>query len=219
MDSGLSIRDTKLKSDQLVRKFDIERILCAMCDRWVPVSPTDHNSALATWETHKSNCQIEHVRNGAKNITPSLTSTTLAAPSAFAGGSDLRKMEPPFYPAASGPPITGSSTRTIAAQARYEALAADSQISVIEPSQVLCKQCGKWVALRKDSSYCWYPWEAHRSKCRSTSPSGNRSTTFDEHDAGGVDSPIIASSSSLASVPTAQTQKMDRRMSIDSLLT
>ena len=40
-----------------MRKFDTERILCHICDRWLHVPSTNHAEALRQWTSHRTACQ------------------------------------------------------------------------------------------------------------------------------------------------------------------
>ncbi|KAG9308066.1 hypothetical protein JVU11DRAFT_12633 [Chiua virens] len=54
---GLDERNALLSKDPDVRKFDAERILCNICDQWLPVSPENHMQAVQKWLQHRSACQ------------------------------------------------------------------------------------------------------------------------------------------------------------------
>ena len=55
--SALEERNTILSQDPHVRKFDSERILCDICDRWLHVHSSNHAEALRQWESHRTACQ------------------------------------------------------------------------------------------------------------------------------------------------------------------
>lgn len=40
-----------------MRKFDTERILCHICDRWLHVHSSNHTEALRQWTSHRTVCQ------------------------------------------------------------------------------------------------------------------------------------------------------------------
>ncbi|KIK95067.1 hypothetical protein PAXRUDRAFT_827372 [Paxillus rubicundulus Ve08.2h10] len=54
---GLDERNSLLAKDSDVRKFDAERVLCNICDHWVPVSPDNHMQAVQKWLQHRATCQ------------------------------------------------------------------------------------------------------------------------------------------------------------------
>ncbi|KAH0836887.1 hypothetical protein J3R83DRAFT_8689 [Lanmaoa asiatica] len=64
---GLEERNSLLSKDPDVRKFDAERVLCNVCDQWLPVSSENHMQAVQKWLQHRSVCQ--------KYVGPSATST------------------------------------------------------------------------------------------------------------------------------------------------
>ncbi|KAJ7574160.1 hypothetical protein C8J56DRAFT_1173075 [Mycena floridula] len=53
---GLEERNTLFPKDPDIRKFDAERVLCATCDKWIPINPDDHLSAVQIWLQHRSGC-------------------------------------------------------------------------------------------------------------------------------------------------------------------
>ncbi|KAJ3743577.1 hypothetical protein DFH05DRAFT_1399971 [Lentinula detonsa] len=53
---ALDERNSLFSKDPDVRKFDAERVLCAVCDRWVPINPEDHLQAVQTWLNHRGEC-------------------------------------------------------------------------------------------------------------------------------------------------------------------
>ncbi|KXN90728.1 hypothetical protein AN958_03800 [Leucoagaricus sp. SymC.cos] len=69
----------------------------------------------------------------------------------------------PSYPDLSYPP--GHDSRHRKAEQRAATLRADKSIGEVEPNQVFCLLCQKWIWLRQDLSYCIYPWMKHRPKC------------------------------------------------------
>lgn len=45
-----------LEGDLDVRKFDVERVMCAHCDRWIPIGSDGSEEALQAWFKHKKAC-------------------------------------------------------------------------------------------------------------------------------------------------------------------
>lgn len=43
-------------TDPQVRKYDAERVLCKICETWIPLSPTDDAHAIQTWLQHRTTC-------------------------------------------------------------------------------------------------------------------------------------------------------------------
>ena len=54
---ALDERNTLFSKDPDVRKFDAERLLCNMCDKWLNVPPDDHLQAVQKWLQHRASCQ------------------------------------------------------------------------------------------------------------------------------------------------------------------
>ncbi|KJA16554.1 hypothetical protein HYPSUDRAFT_289188 [Hypholoma sublateritium FD-334 SS-4] len=53
---ALAERTALLARDPDVRKFDAERLLCNLCDRWLPLPPEDHLAAVQSWLAHRAAC-------------------------------------------------------------------------------------------------------------------------------------------------------------------
>ncbi|KAJ7107001.1 hypothetical protein C8R44DRAFT_834277 [Mycena epipterygia] len=60
-------RNAMFGKDPDVRKFDPERLLCAMCDKWVTTPPDDH-LASQVWAQHRATCQ--KTVSALKNVIP-----------------------------------------------------------------------------------------------------------------------------------------------------
>ncbi|KIL58876.1 hypothetical protein M378DRAFT_15215 [Amanita muscaria Koide BX008] len=61
---ALEERNALFSKDPDIRKFDAERVLCSICDKWLSVNPDDHLQAVQKWLQHRAACQ--------KNSTPTL---------------------------------------------------------------------------------------------------------------------------------------------------
>ncbi|KAG6381842.1 hypothetical protein JVT61DRAFT_453 [Boletus reticuloceps] len=90
---GLEERNSLLSKDPDVRKYDAERVLCNICDQWLPVSSENHMQAVQKWLQHRSVCQ-KYVAQSATpptQLEPSSSSRphTDDAPSRSAGPSEL----------------------------------------------------------------------------------------------------------------------------------
>ena len=53
----LEERNGTFSKDPDIRKFDCERVLCAVCDDWVSVNPEDHARAIQQWLAHREACR------------------------------------------------------------------------------------------------------------------------------------------------------------------
>jgi hypothetical protein len=54
---ALEERNTLFSKDPDVRKFDAERLLCNICDKWMNVPSDDHLQAVQKWLQHRASCQ------------------------------------------------------------------------------------------------------------------------------------------------------------------
>ncbi|KAF7375660.1 hypothetical protein MSAN_00455100 [Mycena sanguinolenta] len=54
---ALEERNATFAKDPDVRKFDAERILCGMCDKWINIPVDDHPTAVQVWLHHRTSCQ------------------------------------------------------------------------------------------------------------------------------------------------------------------
>lgn len=76
--SGLDQRNSVLLNDPDVRKFDAERVLCGICDRWVNLASESNAESLQKWFQHRSACQKA---NGF--LTPASPSAPYVFPTLF----------------------------------------------------------------------------------------------------------------------------------------
>ncbi|KAJ7575790.1 hypothetical protein C8J56DRAFT_1118861 [Mycena floridula] len=143
---ALEERNTLFSKDPDIRKFDAERVLCATCDKWIPINPDDHLSAVQIWLQHRSGC------NKSSGHMPPLNP----------GSPQHQQQHQTLW--STNPTSTHESRRRNAEQ-RAATLRSDPLIRFVEPNRVFCSLCLKWVQLRQDSSYCAYPWLQHRGKC------------------------------------------------------
>ena len=49
-------RSVVFTNDPYVRKFDSERVLCKLCEAWIPLGTDDNVQAVQVWMRHKSAC-------------------------------------------------------------------------------------------------------------------------------------------------------------------
>ncbi|TFK37321.1 hypothetical protein BDQ12DRAFT_156071 [Crucibulum laeve] len=54
---ALEERNNLFAKDTDVRKFDAERVLCNICDKWLVLPPDDHLQAVQKWIQHRGSCQ------------------------------------------------------------------------------------------------------------------------------------------------------------------
>ncbi|KAG6884293.1 hypothetical protein C0993_012405 [Termitomyces sp. T159_Od127] len=162
---ALDERNALFAKDPDVRKFDAERVLCNLCDSWIPLNPDNHLFAVQTWLQHRAACQQARPAPPAppapsaepKPKPDPATRPPSPAPSP-APSPSFHDLNPANYTPA-------HESRRRNAEQRAATLRADSLIAEVEPNRVFCSLCQKWVQLRQDSSYCAYPWLQHRGKC------------------------------------------------------
>ncbi|KAG7445071.1 uncharacterized protein BT62DRAFT_933487 [Guyanagaster necrorhizus] len=168
---ALEQRNAAFSKDPDVRKFDAERVLCAICDCWVPVPVPDDGEL---WAHHRTACRARslsdhHHSSSNQNANPSASASSSSS-------SQPQPQPPPPHQPTNSPPVQPSSqppppstpaheSRRRNAEQRAATLRADALIVSVEPNRVFCSLCQKWVQLRQDSSFCAYPWLQHRGKC------------------------------------------------------
>ncbi|KAF5344689.1 hypothetical protein D9756_011478 [Leucocoprinus leucothites] len=155
---ALEERNNLFGKDPDVRKFDAERVLCNLCDKWIDVPSSDHLQAVQKWLQHRADCQKPSPlpRQPSSTHRSARPSSPLPPPRPYSPS--YNDLSPANYP----PP---HESRRRNAEQRAATLRADKFIGEVEPNRVFCLLCQKWVQLRQDSSYCAYPWIQHRNKC------------------------------------------------------
>ncbi|TFK61287.1 hypothetical protein BDN72DRAFT_466619 [Pluteus cervinus] len=80
---ALEERNALFAKDPDVRKFDAERVLCNMCDRWIALNPDDHLQAVQKWLQHRASCQkgpsqssVNIVSSGPVDLNPTGKATS-----------------------------------------------------------------------------------------------------------------------------------------------
>ncbi|KAJ6488993.1 hypothetical protein C8R45DRAFT_1213580 [Mycena sanguinolenta] len=73
---ALEERNAAFAKDPDVRKFDAERILCGMCDKWVNIPVDDHPTAVQVWLHHRTSCQ--KTVSALKNVIASASAAAMA---------------------------------------------------------------------------------------------------------------------------------------------
>ncbi|KAJ7030284.1 hypothetical protein C8F04DRAFT_961759 [Mycena alexandri] len=181
---ALEERNAMFTKDPDVRKFDSERILCGMCDKWLSTPTDDHLGAVQVWVQHRAACQKTPASPTARpphpHSTPSAAWPAHPTPIPDANANANPPPPPPprtptHLPLPDAPHLlldlspanyaAPHESRRRNAEQRAATLRADVLIREVEPNRVFCSLCTKWVQLRQDSSYCAYPWLQHRGKC------------------------------------------------------
>ncbi|KAF8141346.1 hypothetical protein EV363DRAFT_1391816 [Boletus edulis] len=188
---GLEERNSLLSKDPDVRKYDAERVLCNICDQWLPVSSENHMQAVQKWLQHRSVCQkfVAQSATPPTQLEPSSSSRphTDDAPSRSAGPSELSALHPGSPRDVSQPTIEPSPTISKSGgipgspSSSFKDLTptnfppahesrrrnAEQRAATLRADALVgeVEPNRKWVQLRQDSSYCAYPWLQHRGKC------------------------------------------------------
>ncbi|KAH0578229.1 hypothetical protein H2248_004009 [Termitomyces sp. 'cryptogamus'] len=152
---ALEQRNALFSKDPDVRKFDAERVLCNLCDNWLPLDPDNHLVAVQAWLQHRAACQ--HARPP-PSASPKPEPTPPPSQPTPPPSQPFHDLNPANYAPA-------HESRRRNAEQRAATLRADSLIAQVEPNRVFCSLCQNWVQLRQDSSYCASPWLQHRGKC------------------------------------------------------
>ncbi|KAF7335087.1 hypothetical protein MVEN_02259300 [Mycena venus] len=74
---ALEERNAAFAKDPDVRKFDAERILCGMCDKWLSIPVDDHPGAVQIWLQHRSTCQ--KTVSALKNVIANASAAAMAS--------------------------------------------------------------------------------------------------------------------------------------------
>ncbi|KAF8913571.1 hypothetical protein CPB85DRAFT_1299452 [Mucidula mucida] len=164
---ALEQRNKSLEKDPDARKFDAERVLCAVCDTWIQVPVPDERQV---WQAHKAACRANAGSSSSSSVSViavghlrhsrPVASVSQGPPQSLSSHHSHNHVE-----SGGPPPHFNNESRRRNAEQRAATLRADSLILHVEPNRVFCSLCQKWVQLRQDSSYCAYPWLQHRTKC------------------------------------------------------
>ncbi|KAJ6533806.1 hypothetical protein DFH09DRAFT_1092389 [Mycena vulgaris] len=120
---ALDERNALFAKDPDVRKFDSERLLCGMCDKWLTTPPDDHLGAVQAWLQHRATCQktVSALKNVIFSV-PSANASTSAnvSSSSMMGDAEERKpvvSPPPTASASAGPSYAHRTVRAAPAHA------------------------------------------------------------------------------------------------------
>ncbi|KAF7303638.1 hypothetical protein MIND_00593100 [Mycena indigotica] len=145
-------------NDQTVKEFDENGALCAVCSGWVAFRTDNHEVAVQAWREHRHKCPPSPVESiPSRPASPSVLQPHIRLPLPDAPNITVDLSPQQYHPP--------HQLRQRNAEDRRARLQSDLLIRTVEPSRVFCTLCKKWVALRRDSSYCAYPWVQHRAKC------------------------------------------------------
>lgn len=161
LSSGKIRRDIKDRQQYFSNQSDCaafgpHRALCSRCKTFVNLSK-QQMFAVAPWEKHRAKCDQELARFDCPFFFPG---DVLIFPSDA-------QLPPNAEEAVNLPAsqIFGERPARRSAGERRAFLEADSLAEAVEENRVKCRNCQKWVALRKKQPYDLHSWKVHRDKC------------------------------------------------------
>ncbi|ESK94880.1 hypothetical protein Moror_14047 [Moniliophthora roreri MCA 2997] len=179
LDDGASVADSILSTTR-VRRTEAERIeyfnnqpeasdvephsvTCLRCKKKVGLGKRQ-TYAVKPWELHRVRCDAK--------VPPDMLLTANSSDDSAAQPAQKEKDQ---QSEAGAPSVSSRSTRTEAE--RKALLEADTRALAVEPDQVLCKRCKKWIRIaQKNSKYVLGNWEAHQQRCSGALPSSKVAT-------------------------------------------
>ncbi|KAJ6619875.1 hypothetical protein B0H10DRAFT_2163714 [Mycena sp. CBHHK59/15] len=157
VDDGASVAESSMGTTG-IRRTEAERIeyfknqsdcsdmephsvMCTRCNKLVNLG-RKQTYAVKPWETHRKRCDqkvLASVQDDAASVR-----------------SDMRSEV--------GSNVGGTATRTTKAE-RKAILDADERAKTVQPDQVLCRKCHKWIRLSTRTAYALNNWNAHQTSC------------------------------------------------------
>ncbi|KAF8585474.1 hypothetical protein K439DRAFT_1660249 [Ramaria rubella] len=137
-----------LEKDPQVEDIEEYRVLCAFCEKWIQLRK-DRPYCPNAWTAHKLQCVNRRRKPGPKpgpglkKVKREPTATSGVPSEVSQGAVQVRRTE----------------------EERINFLKSDPHATTVEPHRILCAICGRWIQLRKNSTYCTAPWEQHVKKC------------------------------------------------------
>lgn len=110
---ALEERNSLFSKDPHIRKFDAERVLCDLCDKWLSVPPDDHQQASEKWLQHRESCKqasTSPIISRTTATSPTIQSTT-SAPLA-SGSSSVHHPTTPSTTSPLSPKPTASTAQS-----------------------------------------------------------------------------------------------------------
>lgn len=138
---------------------DIEphRVRCIRCGSFVNLGK-NRAYTVRPWEVHRAKCDATVVDAPHKNNT-------------VAGNSELDSKD------AESSMGLSTNERVYRSESERKAyLETDEQVEEVQPDQVKCRRCWKWIRLSTKQTYALYHWRQHRERCPASTPS-NRVVT------------------------------------------
>ncbi|KAF7975454.1 hypothetical protein HWV62_7768 [Athelia sp. TMB] len=169
MDDGVSVPDsaksvtrprtTPAQRIQAIQSHihcgDLEphRAFCKNCDRWVNLGK-QQTYAVGVWLKHRTRCDSQAEKTPSKEEEEEEEddcdgSSSVAASSVARSVASIKR----------------------SAQERQALVEGDPNVDTVEPHQVLCKLCHRWIKLSTHTAYSLYNWNRHKRSCNNLLPS------------------------------------------------
>ncbi|KAF7323537.1 hypothetical protein MKEN_00573600 [Mycena kentingensis (nom. inval.)] len=179
-----------LRADRHVARFEPYRVLCGSCDKWIRLR-SNSTYCSTPWDTHRKICLEKKAATVADSAHgqpfPSLTSHRPII---------LPRTSRANVPLKNAPPYS----------------APDVLIREVHPNRVFCLLCSNWINLRRQSSYCIYPWLQHRARCIAKYQRGNAKQTPGKRVNGtGVDGAEVLEQTLRSQVGSCGRERYDER--------
>ncbi|PFH51785.1 hypothetical protein AMATHDRAFT_2698 [Amanita thiersii Skay4041] len=132
------------------------RVFCTRCETFVNLGQRQTYS-VRPWELHRTKCDShagDHPHNSATPTKDEAKNDAESAASFSTSDSPVRRTE----------------------AERKAILESDTKVEEVQPNQVKCKTCGKWIKLSNQRSYVLHPWQRHREHCGAAVPSSRVAT-------------------------------------------
>ncbi|KAF8630147.1 hypothetical protein AX15_003099 [Amanita polypyramis BW_CC] len=159
--SSGSIRRTEaerffyFKNQPECAEVEPHRALCMRCNSFVNLG-RKQKYAVHPWELHRTKCDARAgdapLNTIKKDESECMDTESTATPS-----------------------VAGRQTRRTESE-RKAWLEADSRAEEIQPEQVKCRGCKRWIRLSTKRPYTIYPWQKHQERCGPATPSSRVAT-------------------------------------------
>ncbi|KAF8512328.1 hypothetical protein JB92DRAFT_3117228 [Gautieria morchelliformis] len=152
-----------LEKDPQINEIEEYRVLCAFCENWIELR-RDRRYCPITWTAHKTRCVSRLRKLGPKPrpVTKKVKREHMAA-SVDPPEGENDGLHPSFEQRLYS--SSGSVQIRRTEEERVKFLESDPRATMVEAHRILCAICGRWIQLRKNSTYCTAPWVQHARKC------------------------------------------------------
>ncbi|KAJ7782001.1 hypothetical protein DFH07DRAFT_393142 [Mycena maculata] len=124
-------------------------VMCTRCNKLVNLG-RKQTYAVKPWETHRKRCDQKVSSGSVFNDAASMRSDAR---------SEVARSE-----AGGARSEAGGAPRTTQTE-RKAILEADQRAETVQPDQVFCRKCQKWIRLSSRTAYALGNWNAHQAKC------------------------------------------------------